>query len=268
MRYLIIFFCAVLCALALSVTQAEVPKLINYQGKLTTPQGALVDTTVSMQFSIYSDSTGGDPLWSETQPSVKVDKGIFNVLLGSVNEIPESAFSGSIRYLGVKVADDPEMTPRRQIVSVGYAYKANSSNQADNADKLGGKPSGDFFRFIYQDSDEKQTWLFSTWQTLKSFVIPANTVTSKILVYYDVTSDGSPSDASGWASARVTINGVSVDSISASAFGRGYAHVSGSKFRSIVLDVDNSAPLSISLDLACGSPEFVAKNMSFLILGN
>ena len=157
MRYLTIIFCAVLVILPVYQAQAEVPKLINYQGKLTTPQGAPVDTTVPMQFSIYSDSTGGDSLWSETQPSVKVDKGIFNVLLGSVTEIPESVFTGAIRYLGVKVGDDPEMTPRRQIVSVSYAYKANSSNQADNADKLGGKPSGDFFRFIYQDSDEKET---------------------------------------------------------------------------------------------------------------
>jgi hypothetical protein len=130
MRYLVIFFCAVLCAFALSMTQAEVPKLINYQGKLTTPQGALVDTTVSMQFSIYSDSTGGDMLWSETQASVKVDKGIFNVLLGSVDEIPESVFTGNIRYLGVKVGDDPEMTPRRAIVSVGYAYRSTDADTA------------------------------------------------------------------------------------------------------------------------------------------
>jgi len=129
----VIFFCAVLCAFALSVTQAEVPKLINYQGKLTTPQGALIDSTVSMQFSIYSDSTGGDPLWSEIQASVKVDKGIFNVLLGSINEIPESIFTGQIRYLGVKVGDDPEMTPRKSIVSVGYAY---------NSDKVDGRHAG------------------------------------------------------------------------------------------------------------------------------
>lgn len=133
MRYLIIFFCAVFCAFALCVTQAEVPKLINYQGKLTTSQGAPLDTVVSMQFSIYSDSTAGDLLWTETQSSVKIDKGILNVLLGSVNEIPESVFTGDIRYMGVKVGDDPEMTPRRAIVSVGYAY---------NSEKLDGRHAG------------------------------------------------------------------------------------------------------------------------------
>jgi len=134
MRSLTIIFCAVLIVFSLHQAQAEVPKLINYQGKLTTPQGALVDTAVSMQFSIYSDSTGGDPLWSEIQASVKVDKGIFNVLLGNVNEIPESIFTGQIRYLGVKVSDDPEMIPRRAIVSVGYAYNTDMVDGLHNSD--------------------------------------------------------------------------------------------------------------------------------------
>jgi len=129
----VVFFCAIFMLFFLHQAQAEVPKLINYQGKLTTPQGAPLDTTVSMQFSIYPDSTGGDPLWTETQASVKVDKGIFNVLLGSVNEIPESVFTGNIRYLGVKVGGDPEMTPRKAIVSVGYAY---------NSDKVDGRHAG------------------------------------------------------------------------------------------------------------------------------
>ncbi len=134
MRYLTIIFCAALVLFSFHKAQAEVPKLINYQGKLTTAEGACVDTTVWMQFAIYSDSTGGDSLWSETQSSVKVDRGVFNVLLGSVNEIPESVFIGDVRYLGVKVDNDPEMTPRKPIVSVPYAYK---SVHADSATHFG-----------------------------------------------------------------------------------------------------------------------------------
>jgi len=128
---------AVICLFGLILdTQAEVPKLMNYQGKLTTPEGASLDTMVSMQFSIYSDSTGGNPLWIETQLSVKVDKGIFNVLLGSAYEIPESVFTGAIRYLGVKVGADPEMSPRKPIISVGYAYNSEMLNgrNAGNGD--------------------------------------------------------------------------------------------------------------------------------------
>ena len=117
-----------LCLLLASAAFAEVPQMINYQGKITTPQGALIDTSISMTFAIYTDSIGTDSLWSETQFAVVVEKGIFSVLLGSVNPIPDSVFSGEVRYLGVKAGDDSEMTPRRPIVSVGYAFH---SEQAD-----------------------------------------------------------------------------------------------------------------------------------------
>jgi len=113
---------------------AQVPHLINYQGKLTTPAGLLIDGNYSMTFNIYDLAVGGSSLWNETQPAVTVDKGVFSVLLGSVNSIPDSVFQyGAIRYLGVQVGADPEMTPLKEIVSVGYAI---------NADMVDGKHAG------------------------------------------------------------------------------------------------------------------------------
>ena len=109
-----------------TVTYAGVPQMINYQGKITAPTGALVDTTISMTFAIYTDSIGTDSLWSETQASVVVQKGVFSVLLGSVVLIPDSIFDGSIRYLAIKVGSDPEMSPRKAIVSVAYAMRAGT----------------------------------------------------------------------------------------------------------------------------------------------
>lgn len=105
-----------------SLIYADVPRMINYQGKITTPAGALIDTTVQMVFKIYDAATDGGVLWTETQPGVVVEKGVFSVLLGSGNPIPDSVFDGNVRYLGVKVGADPEMTPRKAIVSVGYAF--------------------------------------------------------------------------------------------------------------------------------------------------
>ncbi|MGB8656461.1 MAG: hypothetical protein WCE90_01585 [Candidatus Zixiibacteriota bacterium] len=109
---------------------AEVPQMINYQGKLTKTTGAPLDTTIQMVFTIYADSNGSTPLWTETRSAVVVEKGVFNVLLGSVNSIPYSVFDGSIRYLGVKVGDDPEITPRKPMVSVAYAYHVGSIDGA------------------------------------------------------------------------------------------------------------------------------------------
>ena len=111
-----------------SISSADVPGMINYQGKLTTSGGALVNDTVEMTFSIYPDTTGSLADWTETQAQVAVKDGIFNVLLGSVVSIPSSVFGGSTKYLGVKVGSDPEMRPLKQMVSVPYAYRAGTAD--------------------------------------------------------------------------------------------------------------------------------------------
>jgi hypothetical protein len=116
-----------------TISSAQVPQMINYQGKLTTPAGAPVNDTLQMVFSIYSDEGGTNLLWTETQPTVEVLKGVFNVLLGNVTPIPYSVFDGSVRYLGVKVGGDPEITPRKKMVSVAYAYKSFEADTADYA---------------------------------------------------------------------------------------------------------------------------------------
>jgi len=120
----------VFCIYSLGYT--AVPQMINYQGKITTPGGALVDTTVQMIFTIYDDSTTGNVLWADTISLVSVQKGIFSVLLGSGNPIPDSVFDGNIRYLGTKVGTDAEMTPRKAMVSVAYAYRSETATVADS----------------------------------------------------------------------------------------------------------------------------------------
>ena len=113
-----------------SISSADIPSMINYQGKLTTATGGCLNDTVQMTFSIYPDTTGSPAEWTETQNSVIVKEGIFNVLLGSVNPISGSVFDGDIKYLGVQVEADPEMRPLKPMVSVAYAYRARSTSAA------------------------------------------------------------------------------------------------------------------------------------------
>lgn len=118
-------------------TDAAINSQINFQGKLTNPDGTNVTNgTYSIVFSIYSVSTGGTAVWTETQPSVTVTDGIFQVALGSVTSLPGSVdFNSSSLYLGVKVGADAEMTPRIQFTAAPYAF---------NADKLGGIASSGY----------------------------------------------------------------------------------------------------------------------------
>ena len=111
-----------------SISSADVPDSINYQGKLTTASGGCLNGTVEMTFTIYSDDQGASSEWSETQTEVEVKEGIFNVFLGSVNPLPASLFDGSVKYLGVQMESDEEMRPLKPMVSVPYAYRAGTAD--------------------------------------------------------------------------------------------------------------------------------------------
>jgi hypothetical protein len=91
---------------------------------------------VAITFALYSEQTGGVPLWSEVQ-NVHVDEtGHYNVQLGSTKPdgLPVELFaSAQAQWLGVQVQGQAEQ-PRVMLLSVPYALKA-----AD-AETFGGKP--------------------------------------------------------------------------------------------------------------------------------
>ena len=114
---------AVWCALPAS---AAVPPSMTEQGRLFDPAGAPLQGTVSITFAIYAAPTGGAPLWTETQP-LTLDEGYFSAQLGSAAPIPTALWDGSVRYVGVTVGTDPEMSPRQATNTVPYAVVAGDA---------------------------------------------------------------------------------------------------------------------------------------------
>jgi len=111
--------------LVFSVSFAAAPKFINYKATLTRPDGSPVaDSTYAMRFAVYRDETGGTALWFEDH-AVSTKNGDFHVKLGSVNQLADSVFADSLRYLGITVGDDVEMAPRTVIGSVPWALNAH-----------------------------------------------------------------------------------------------------------------------------------------------
>jgi len=129
----------ILTAMILNVYGASIPQLINYQGVLMDGEGEPITGNRSIEFLLYDVETEGTEFWSEVQ-EVTITDGLFNVLLGSHIEIPPQVFDSTEVYLALKVESDEEMEPRKQLVSVGYAFHAL------NADSLGGKAASDFLQ--------------------------------------------------------------------------------------------------------------------------
>jgi len=119
---------------------ADIPPKINFQGYLTDSGGTPVDGTVSMVLSIYNASTGGTPLWTETQ-NVKVNNGTYSVNLGDAN--PIMLPFDTPYFLGVKVGADAEMTPRTPLTSVGYAFRAKVADSGPPGPQGPPGPKGD-----------------------------------------------------------------------------------------------------------------------------
>jgi hypothetical protein len=147
-RSLFMFLAMVLLCRCMSAQQAPVsavdtvvvPRLVNFAGKAVDARGKTMSGIVGLTFAIYSQESGGAPLWMEVQ-NVQVDtKGNYSAQLGATKSegLPLELFaSGEARWLGVRINGSEEQ-PRVLLLSVPYALKA-----AD-AQTLGGLPASAF----------------------------------------------------------------------------------------------------------------------------
>ena len=123
---------------------ADVPQLVNYQGRLTDTGGDPVeDAEYLVTFTIYDGSES--IIWREIHTNVNTSDGLFNILLGAGDNtgygpLTGSHFSGAERWLGIKVDEDPEIVPRTRLTSVPFSFH---SLNADDADKVDGVDASD-----------------------------------------------------------------------------------------------------------------------------
>lgn len=120
---------AVLClaAIASGASLAQsVPTSITYQGKLTDAAGQPVtDGSRSMQFRLYSASSGGALLWDSGALNIVTTGGVFSVALGSppTPAISSSTLGSGDVWIEVKVGTDSPL-PRAKLSSAPFALRA------------------------------------------------------------------------------------------------------------------------------------------------
>lgn len=128
-----LFLAACLVVMPLPQAQAQnVPSLMNFQGRLTNASNNPLSGSHSFVFQIYDASSGGNLLWTETQPAVTVTNGVFSVQLGAVTPLTKTVFAGGSAYLAI-TADAVLLNPRQRLITAPYAYNAQSLQGRDYA---------------------------------------------------------------------------------------------------------------------------------------
>lgn len=108
--------------------RAEQPKqspsgsAVPYSGQLSDDTGQPAPAgSYDFKFSLYSDETGGELLWTEIQTGISVKDGLFTALLGSVSSLPEAFWQKGVGWLEVEMrapgeADFTPLSPRQKLI--------------------------------------------------------------------------------------------------------------------------------------------------------
>lgn len=105
--------------------QAAVPRLINFQGRLTDASGTPLAGQYAIVFKLWDAPNAGASCYSETQ-TVSVNAGLFNATIGSVTPISTGCTFSATTYLELQVGADPAMTPRLSLSPAAYAFSADA----------------------------------------------------------------------------------------------------------------------------------------------
>jgi hypothetical protein len=127
-------------ASAASGSTSQLPRLVKFSGTVKDANENPLTGVVGVTFALYSEQSGGAPLWLETQ-NVQLDKnGHYTILLGATKPeaLPLDLFvSEQAQWLGVQPEGQAEQ-PRVLLVSAPYALKAG------DAETIGGLPPSAF----------------------------------------------------------------------------------------------------------------------------
>ncbi|HEY3358620.1 MAG TPA: hypothetical protein VGQ83_35560 [Polyangia bacterium] len=137
----------VAAALALWAGSArgDIPRLINFQGRLATTSDTALTGAYSITFRIYPNAipTTGEVACHSAPQAVAANNGLFHVLIGAPSGLSPCAF-GAPQYLELQVAGDQPMTPRIPLSAAAYAITAMALVEpgTSNYRPVGNAPGG------------------------------------------------------------------------------------------------------------------------------
>ncbi len=183
-----VVFLAAMAFLAITSVSA-VPSTMNFQGRLTDSSGVTMpDGLYNMQFKLFTASSGGSSVWSETRETtarVQVTNGLFVTKLGEVTPIPASLFASGSLYFEITMATpgtatcntascaswESPMTPRQQMATSAYAFNSDTLDGLDSTAFAAASGSGSYI----QNTGSPQTADFNITGTGTAGILQAAT---------------------------------------------------------------------------------------------
>ena len=201
------------------------PTTMSFQGKVVNANGTNVtDGTYAFVFKLYTVSSGGSAIWTETQAGVTVTAGVFQVNLGSScpffvanacnSSTPIDFNANPNLHLGITFNSDPagEMSPRVQLQSVPFAF---------NSDRVGGRTVSEL---VHLSPGSQQSGFINISGALQATSIDINSSVFTVSNTGVVTASG-------------TINGLTLSGTSIAGNGTGTLVVTpGGTARNLTLD--------------------------------
>jgi microcystin-dependent protein len=151
---------------------ADIPKTLNYQGRLMNTVGQPVnDGQYSVTFRLYAAVSGGTMVWEEAQ-SVASSNGYFNIVLGNTTALTPAIFLQPL-WVGVQVGNVVEMTPRQKLGTAAYAMTVvdGSITAAKVASGWGMVPTGSIV--MWPMNTPPEGWLECRGTTMTASAYPA-----------------------------------------------------------------------------------------------
>ncbi len=119
MRRIVLIIISILMFAPLAL-DAQVSRLVHYQGTISNDDGTAFNGTTDLQFSIFSSLKSETPLWSEVHQGVEISDGNYEVFLGSQKPLNLSYYE---YFLEVKAVNVNSGNSRTMIVGSGYNFR-------------------------------------------------------------------------------------------------------------------------------------------------
>lgn len=131
-----VFFALLLSAFlaaTLSAANAQVPRMISYQGIVIDAAGKVIpDGAHNLSLKLYDNIGAAVAIYSENHLAVPIIKGLFNIIIGSQTPIPTTVTFDRGYFMGISVDGGAEMSPRAPMLAAPYALHAAIADQASS----------------------------------------------------------------------------------------------------------------------------------------